>query len=615
MMIPTEQQKLHSGVMVAFYLPSSVASLPVVPDGQPEKELHLTLAYLGDGATLDEASRKRLCQLLEEWSKTQPAVRGQVSGLGRFSSNDGPDPLYASFDAPQLPAWRQGLVNILMAAGFGLSPEHGFSPHIILAWLDKNTTSPIYRLEPTEILFDRLSLVIGEDRFNYALGPEEIKAASLDERIRRVCDAFYAKVRQAAPELNCDRPGPWAREVFDTYVVVEFSGGLFAYPYTMAESGEVTFGQPVQVEIEYRPVGNNSIISGEMKAGARHSAGDTKIIQGIHDAAVALGANCPDNCDEPEIKAVQKFFDFPLAARDRTWDAAEAQKRARQWAGGPDQMDWGKYASLFMWRDPEMVEAFGGYKLQYADIIDGQPHAVPRALFAIVGGHGVEAADIPQADKKKVRDHVARYYDKMRKEFDDDSLVMPDAKGLPQAIKAISEDEQGVVVGGYMVMWGKRDLREDYFTQETELWIDHYKTAPALFHHSLDEVIGLEVIGHRVKAVADLVGLWVEDWLDKSNRYWGMVQPLLKAEALYYSPGSASHLVRRKKDGELKSFPVIEDTLTPTPMQHYLRPIEQIKSAYATCGLNFPCLPAEVAVDQARAQAEAELLLIEVETL
>ena len=133
-----------------------------------------------------------------------------------------------------------------------------------------------------------------------------------------------------------------------------------------------------------------------------------------------------------------------------------------------------------------------------------------------------------------------------------------------------------------------RDLTGHYFTPETELWLDVYKSAPALFHHGLDEVVGLVAMGHRVKAELDETGVWVEDWLDTSNQYWAWVEPLLEAERLYYSPGSASHLVKRAEDGRLLSFPVVEDTLTPVPAQHRLRAVSEIRAAYKAAGIEMP---------------------------
>ena len=69
-----------------------------------------------------------------------------------------------------------------------------------------------------------------------------------------------------------------------------------------------------------------------------------------------------------------------------------------------------------------------------------------------------------------------------------------------------------------------------------------------------------------------------------------MIKPLLEAEALFLSPGSAPHLVKKAPDGRLFSFPVIEDTYTVIPAQHRLRSVEQIKAAYKTAGLDCPVM-------------------------
>jgi len=198
------------------------------------------------------------------------------------------------------------------------------------------------------------------------------------------------------------------------------------------------------------------------------------------------------------------------------------------------------------------------------------------------------------------------------------------SESKPLAIKALREENGGVVVGGPLLLFGDarhRDLQKEYFTPETWLGLDEYKSVAALFHHGLDQEVGLAVMGHRVKAEVRDAGVWVEDWLDTSGKYWQMVKPLLDAEALYYSPGSAPHLVKRHSDGRLESFPVIEDTLTPIPAQFRLLPVDQVKAAYKAAGLDLPrldeggesagadCQKAEVE----KVQAEVELALQEIE--
>jgi len=158
------------------------------------------------------------------------------------------------------------------------------------------------------------------------------------------------------------------------------------------------------------------------------------------------------------------------------------------------------------------------------------------------------------------------------------------------AVKFLRDEDEGAVVGGYIALWGNaetKDLQGDYFTPDTWLGLNEYPTVPALFHHGLDEQVGLSVIGRRVKSGVDEVGAWVEDWLDKGNQYWKMVRPLLDKEALFYSPGSAPHLVKRQQDGRLDSYPIVEDTFTVIPAQHRLRPVAQIKAAYKAAGLEW----------------------------
>lgn len=159
------------------------------------------------------------------------------------------------------------------------------------------------------------------------------------------------------------------------------------------------------------------------------------------------------------------------------------------------------------------------------------------------------------------------------------------------AVKMLREENGGAVVGGHLLLWGspgQKDLDGDYFTPETNLWLDEYKSVPAMFHHGLDAKIGLTAIGKRLKAAKDDIGVWVEDWLDKSHKYWTFVEKLLKAGALYYSPGSAPHLVEREADGRLKSFAVVDDTLTPIPCQYRLRPVSEIQASYKAVGLELP---------------------------
>jgi HK97 family phage prohead protease len=128
------------------------------------------------------------------------------------------------------------------------------------------------------------------------------------------------------------------------------------------------------------------------------------------------------------VKAAVPFQDLAFADRDRAWDAGEARKRIAEWAGGSgdSKINWSKYRRAFLWYDRAKADEAGAYKLPIADVIGGELKAIPRAIFAaaaiVQGARG--GADLG-GDEEAVKAHLERYYAKMAKEFDDESIVAP----------------------------------------------------------------------------------------------------------------------------------------------------------------------------------------------
>lgn len=131
------------------------------------------------------------------------------------------------------------------------------------------------------------------------------------------------------------------------------------------------------------------------------------------------------------VKAVSPRMNLPLADREREWDSVSARGRVRRFTDSEESPST-QYRRYFMYYDGENTENFGAYKLPFVDIIDGDPHIVPRAIFAIAGGRGVVGADIPEADKTKIKSKVNTLYARFRREFRDDTLISPfeDGKAL-----------------------------------------------------------------------------------------------------------------------------------------------------------------------------------------
>jgi len=133
--------------------------------------------------------------------------------------------------------------------------------------------------------------------------------------------------------------------------------------------------------------------------------------------------------EEPELMAfafrVVGDMELPFTDRGREWDSGAAVGRVFEWAGG-DDLDINRFRRAFLYQDPDADPATrGAYKLPFADVVDGELRAVPRGVFAIAGGRGVDAADIPESDKETIRRRVGALYRRMAKQFDDPSLVSP----------------------------------------------------------------------------------------------------------------------------------------------------------------------------------------------
>ncbi len=153
------------------------------------------------------------------------------------------------------------------------------------------------------------------------------------------------------------------------------------------------------------------------------------------------------------------------------------------------------------------------------------------------------------------------------------------------AVKALGADR----VGGYLVVWGgpaQTDLHGEYFTPQTDLALDWFERRPVLYHHGLDGALKAALIGVIDTLVPDATGLWAEAQLDLRRRYVRAVRDLVERGALAWSSGSLPHLVEVDPDGQIKRWPIVEGSLTPTPAEPRRTTVQAIKSAYEALGLD-----------------------------
>ena len=161
------------------------------------------------------------------------------------------------------------------------------------------------------------------------------------------------------------------------------------------------------------------------------------------------------------------------------------------------------------------------------------------------------------------------------------------------AVKMLGEDR----VGGYLVVFGDaatKDLQGDYFTKDTDFSLDWYEKRPALYHHGLDGNLKRVPIGVIDSVKADDVGIWAEAQLEIRSKYAKAVKKLVEQGILNWSSGSMVHLVEKDSDGFIKSWPIVEGSLTPAPAEPRMTDIEVIKSVYAEMGIEF----SELSIDE-----------------
>ena len=162
----------NTGVMVALYPPADVAAQIAAMSGVEVSadELHVTLAYYGDANNLTSAQIAAVIDKVRNIGFEFAPIKGRFGGVGRFSaseSSDNMDVLYANVDSPSIETLRISLVERL----YQLQPvtNHGFTPHMTLAYVPVNADMPITNWTPIPVTFDAISIVVGDKREDFLL--------------------------------------------------------------------------------------------------------------------------------------------------------------------------------------------------------------------------------------------------------------------------------------------------------------------------------------------------------------------------------------------------------------------------------------------------------------
>ncbi len=146
---------------------------------------------------------------------------------------------------------------------------------------------------------------------------------------------------------------------------------------------------------------------------------------------------------------------------------------------------------------------------------------------------------------------------------------------MNNALKAVATSEHELRVGNYIVLFGGKDLTDEFFTQKTHF--DSSYTDTGLLYVDFEHGRDHEKAGNSANNVLGIVdwksakvddkGIFVERVLNRRAQYVKYLEELINAGVVGTSSEAVSSGVRKKSSGEIIEWPLMRDSLTVTPME------------------------------------------------
>lgn len=196
------QGDVSKSVMVALFIPPGIARAIAVDDGNDPRDLHITLAYMGENGT-ESLDRDHLVRVLRSLADETPAVTGVINGRGMFKVGDDAWAHFLTLDSPGLASLRQRIIDALKDSGVEVVENHGFVPHITLTY-SQSEEPPDVLLPKCEVKIPDLTLAWGNKRERFPFGGEAFKAAdtSLEEAERLMDGAIEKAISRVSKEMT-----------------------------------------------------------------------------------------------------------------------------------------------------------------------------------------------------------------------------------------------------------------------------------------------------------------------------------------------------------------------------------------------------------------------------
>jgi len=165
----------HDGVMIALDIPDEQSKDIAIKNGEPPKDLHITLVYFG-GAIELESKKEEIEAILEHLSSESEPIAVKLNKITTFPESDSQVPFIVSIDSKQLEEFRKQLVSILKNHNINYHDEYSYHPHITLKYLEPKEEIPVIdRLNwPSMIIFKEIKLYFGNNIKAYNLSSKNI---------------------------------------------------------------------------------------------------------------------------------------------------------------------------------------------------------------------------------------------------------------------------------------------------------------------------------------------------------------------------------------------------------------------------------------------------------
>lgn len=162
-------EQSQDGFLVALWLPPEASTSLALEGGEPPEALHITLAFCGSAADMDELVQSLVVASIYDLIRYRDPLEGVISGYGRFTATEGSDEkdvFYATPDIVRLAELRQDIVNCLLDRGIPVSTSPGFTPHITLAYIDPGSPNPVDEIPKVSMKFDGVTVMSGSRRID-----------------------------------------------------------------------------------------------------------------------------------------------------------------------------------------------------------------------------------------------------------------------------------------------------------------------------------------------------------------------------------------------------------------------------------------------------------------